>query len=289
MAAPRAYPELTEAQQKKFWQKVNRTTADRCWLWIAKAKKGRGYGALKVNKQPLSAHRVAWELTHGPVEPGKYVYHKVCNDPACCNPAHMAVGSKSDAMHSASRHGTKLGRANHKSVKRKKPRVQFAKPIPKLTERQVGNFWRKVDKRGPDECWNWTAAHGGTGYGSFRVAGRNLSASRVSYAIAYGDPPTHLDVCHKCDNPPCVNPSHLFLGTRKKNMEDCSEKDRHNAAKGIWAGKSKLKPEQVYEIRRRGDAGESRVVLAVQFEVTNVSISDIICRKTWKWLPEEDV
>ena len=86
MAAPRAYPELTEAQKKLFWSKVDRSTADQCWLWQASIK-GRGYGALTVNKQPLSAHRVAWELMHGTVPPRMMVYQDYCNDPACCNPA----------------------------------------------------------------------------------------------------------------------------------------------------------------------------------------------------------
>lgn len=295
MAAPRAYPELTEAQQKKFWQKVDRTTADKCWLWIAKAKKGRGYGALTVNKQPLSAHRVAWELMHGPLEPGKYVYHAVCNNPACCNPAHLAVGSKSDAMYAASRHGTKLGRANglKQGPKKDAPR-RIAKPYPKLTERQLVNFWRKVDKESsPYGCWLWTAAGGGSGYGSFRVAGKNRSASRISYILAYGEPDLHLDVCHNCpgpdgDNPMCVNPDHLYAGTRRMNLNDCVEKGRKNAAKGVYAGKTKLKPEQVYEIRRRGDAGESRKLMAEEFGVTAVSISNIVTRKTWTWLPEMD-
>jgi len=283
MAAPRAYPVLTDEQKRLFWEKVDRGDASTCWLWLASTK-GRGYGAVRVNKQALSAHRVAWELTHGPVPPGKMVYQDFCNDPACCNPDHLAVGTKSDAMYAASHHGTKLGRGvgyeatedAHKPV---------AKPYPSLTEKQLRAFWAKVDKRGPNECWEWTAAGGG--YGRFRAAGRSLVTSRLSYTLAFGDPPLHLDVCHTCDNPPCVNPAHLFLGTRRKNLQDCAKKNRHNAARGVAAGKAKFEPAQVYEIRRRGDAGESRKLLAEEFDVSSPAICDIIYRKSWKHLPEE--
>ncbi len=289
MAAPRAYPVLTEAQVTKFWQKVDRKTAGECWPWISKAKKGRGYGALTVNKQPLSAHRVAWELAHGPIEPRLVVYQAFCNDPSCCNPAHMAVGTKSDSMHSASRHGAKLGRANH-APKPAKKKSQVAGPYPRLTAKQLENFWLKVDKKSsPHGCWLWVAGNT-AGYGIFRAFDRGLRASRLSYSILYGDPPVDMDVCHNCpggDNPLCVNPSHLFLGTRSQNMKDCVAKGRKNAAKGRLAGKTKLSPVQVYDARKRYDDGEPVVQIACRYGVSTPAISDIGLRKSWKHLPEK--
>lgn len=287
MAAPRAYPELTDSQKKLFWSKVDRGPAKRCWLWQA-SKKGRGYGALTVNKQPLSAHRVAWELTHGPIPPRKLVYQDYCNDPACCNPAHMKVGTKSEAMLSASRHGTQLGRGVGFETVEYKPK-NVAKPYPKLTEKQLRAFWAKVDKQGPDDCWLWTAAGH---YGAFQAGGRQLRASRLSYAIAHGDPPVNMDVCHNCpngDNPRCVNPAHLFLGTRKRNLQDCVEKGRNNAARGVAAGKTKLTPEQVYEIRNRYDAGEPSLAISKDFGITAQSVGSIGLRKSWKHLPEAEI
>lgn len=285
MASPRIYPELTEDQQRLFWDKVDRGPADRCWPWLA-ATKGRGYGAVRVNDQPLSAHRVAWELFHGPTPEGMVVYQATCNDPACCNPAHMNVGSRSDAMHSASRHGTKLGQGvNYEEEPAAKPR-DIAKPYPKLTEKQERAFWAKINKLGPDDCWLWTASGH---YGAFKAGGRQLRASRVSYILAHGDIPLHLEVCHDCpagDNPLCMNPAHLYVDTHSENLRDCVAKGRKNAARGEAAGKAKLTEAQVYEVRRRYDAHASPSLLAEEFGVSGPSICDIGTRQAWRHLPE---
>lgn len=86
-------------------------------------------------------------------------------------------------------------------------------------------FWMRVDKSG--ECWTWTAARGDHGYGSFTDDdGRSVSAHRFSHQLHYGPIPKGLVVCHKCDNPPCVRPDHLFLGTQADNVRDMQAKGR---------------------------------------------------------------
>lgn len=89
-------------------------------------------------------------------------------------------------------------------------------------------FWAKVDKAG--ECWIWTGWQRGKGYGGFETeSGTKVSAHRYSYEMAFGPVPAGLHVCHRCDNPPCVRPEHLFAGSNGDNMKDMYRKGRRIA------------------------------------------------------------
>ncbi len=153
--------------------------------------------------------------------------------------------------------------------------------MPGLTDRQLRNFWLKIDKRGPDECWPWLASGDVRGYGQFGLlpAGTRTMfyAHRIAYYLATGKQPGPLCVCHKCDNPSCCNPAHLFLGTQADNMADMRIKDR--ACVGSGHGSSKLTEAQVLEIRASNAPG---VALAAKYGVKRSTISLIKSRRCWK-------
>ena len=86
-------------------------------------------------------------------------------------------------------------------------------------------FWAKVERRGGDECWLWLGACDSAGYG--RTTKAAIPAHRLAWELTFGEDPGDLFVCHHCDNPPCCNPAHLFLGTSGDNSRDSVAKGRH--------------------------------------------------------------
>lgn len=90
----------------------------------------------------------------------------------------------------------------------------------------TGRFWAKVERRGPDECWPWTGWTTSQGYGVIGLGGRDEKAHRAAWIVTRGPIPRGLVIRHTCDNPPCVNPTHLLLGTQLDNIRDRVERGR---------------------------------------------------------------
>src|SRR5207247_10195698 len=87
-------------------------------------------------------------------------------------------------------------------------------------------FWSLVDKSANGGCWEWQGEVTKRGYGRFRVKGKRVQAHRFAYEITHGPIPAEQNVCHECDNPPCVRPAHLWPGTQKQNIQDAKSKGR---------------------------------------------------------------
>jgi len=138
-------------------------------------------------------------------------------------------------------------------------------------------FFNSVDKT--DTCWLWTSAIDGTGRGTIKYNGKSTGAHRVSWILHNGEIPLGLSVCHECDNPVCVNPKHLFLGTHKDNMQDMTSKNRQ--AKGVKQGSSKLSPEDVISIRK--DV-RTQVEIASSYGIAQVQVSRIKRHAVWAHL-----
>lgn len=154
------------------------------------------------------------------------------------------------------------------------------------------DFWAKVQKSGPDDCWPWTRKRNSDGYGLFARRGFGQKglprwyAHRMAWALAKGDP-GEMCVLHSCDNPPCCNPAHLFLGTRSDNNRDRDLKGRRR--NGGPGGKKKLTAHDVREIRTRYSAGGvSQHRLGVEYGVHQTTILAVLRRKTWEHVDTQE-
>lgn len=91
---------------------------------------------------------------------------------------------------------------------------------------EAERFWSKVDVAGPEDCWVWRGRRDHGGYGAAKNNGKQMAAHRLAWLIQNGPIPEDRNVCHHCDNPPCCNPSHLFICTQLENVRDCYAKGR---------------------------------------------------------------
>ncbi len=146
-------------------------------------------------------------------------------------------------------------------------------------------FWSKVDKA--SDCWMWTGFLT-NGYGHFWLNSRKIRAHRFSWILSNGDIPDGLIVCHHCDNPKCVNPSHLFLGTHSDNTQDCVRKGRNSKdpywlkeVKGSQKPNAKLSEAIVMEIRSRPAIRGYQKAMAKQYMVSEQVIAGVLKRKIW--------
>ena len=153
-----------------------------------------------------------------------------------------------------------------------------------LSAKDAKRFWSKVDKRGPDECWLWTACITSGprgGYGKFDLRGKTMRASRISLEESLQMPlgPGRMAL-HRCDVKSCVNPAHLYSGTRKQNAADAIE--RGQIYRGVRVTVSRLDPDKVKKIRRLWHDGATQRALSEHFGVHQKSIWRVVHRKTWR-------
>ena len=159
-------------------------------------------------------------------------------------------------------------------------------------------FMGKVAKS--QSCWIWMASVNKDGYGYFRLGASMAKAHRVSWKIHKGEILGGLSVLHKCDNPSCVNPDHLWLGTQSDNIRDMHEKGRANKASGLKNGahihperlprgerngRSKISGDIVLAIRSMRDSGSMGIEIAKRFNVSPATVSKIIRRESWAHIP----
>lgn len=221
--------------EERFWNRVDRSNEDGCWLYPFRTVNMPG-------KTTATPARLAYSLILGEIEKTAVVHHH-CGQVRCCNPKHMFLNeSRRD-------------------------------PFPTVEER----FWASIDATStPEGCWEWRQRFDTGGYGLISYRGRSgEKAHRASYMINVGEIPKGYFVCHKCDNPKCCRPDHLFLGTPAENMLDKARKDRAGVA---------LTPDKARLILRLHGEGLSNRRIAQSTDSSITAVWNVTSRRSWKHL-----
>lgn len=244
----------SNCDSERFWKYVSKASDSECWLWTGATSKSSSstkhgkWCSGKNNTLSCNANRAAWELIYGEIPKGKRIKH-TCTSYLCCNPLHL-----------------------------------------KLSDDIEERFWSKVDKKSESECWLWKARITNGGYGQFRLDPKkpHVPAHRVAWQLANNqDIPEGMVICHKCDTRACVNPSHLFIGTTKDNIQDMISKGRQNFYKlPLMKGKnnpnaSDMTVEQVLAIKKMFDDGATYQQVIDKYSISKGTAYNIKSGKHW--------
>ena len=156
----------------------------------------------------------------------------------------------------------------------------------KSYNQEIKRFWGKVKKSVNDkDCWIWQGGTNTDGYGDFYTNNKHIFSHRFSWESTFGIiKEKDLRVLHKCDNPPCVNPDHLFLGTQQENIKDMISKGRMYDRSGTRNPKAKLNEKDIHEIRKMRLMGMKYKQIAIEKNVSVGCVNHILNNRHWGWM-----
>ncbi len=233
----------------RFWNNVNfPEDVNNCWEWKTQSNYWGGYYQFYIeNGKQIRITKFSYEYFNGPLLK-KTIIFNTCNNKKCVNPNHLYTSDNEDEI--------------------------FKRFVAKV---DVPNDWEKF----PEKCWEWTGGLLEDGYGCFSINGKSRSASRYIYEYYNGPILNGLLVCHTCDNPKCVNPNHLFLGTNNDNSKDMVVKNR--SLKGSDCHLSILTEDIVMNMINDIWLGNVKSVkdVMIKYKTSDPNIRDILNGKTW--------
>lgn len=266
----------------------------RCWDWTGHVS-STGKAVVTWGRKKRSAGRVAYAIFHGPLGNEDLVL-RTCDNALCCNPRHLHKGTVKDRNDKArplpqffrceqcrKRYRAHKSHVENGTRKHCSRRCAQRARLEQALSLSVADRFRQVMGQPPnsDACWEWEGPRMNKGgYGVISTPIEKILAHRAAYEIFHGPVTAGLFVCHRCDNPPCCNPRHLFAGTPNDNIQDAIQKGRH--AKGERLPQAKLTEADVRVIRLLSAQGFTLTNIADRFGITNGAVSMIKNRKRWK-------
>jgi hypothetical protein len=233
-----------------FLSKFHKDGDQGCWTWNGCIHKVGNGGRFYNGKTMVLAHAYSYEHFTGPIPSGLTIY-QVCRNRLCVNPAHLVAITRTEIIER------------------------------NLRLRVLSGMGEKLETG----CIEWLRArHHQTKYGQVKVGRQMRHVPRVVYELFVGPIPDGLLVCHKCDNPPCCNPDHLFLGTQLDNAQDRDRKGRLNPRHGELNARAKLSESQALKIIDLYRGGSSSDAIAGTFSVSVSTVQSIVSGKTWRHL-----
>lgn len=159
------------------------------------------------------------------------------------------------------------------------PRSRWASSITlRMDDRRVERFWSAIQRGSKDSCWIWQQSKTRTGYGVVNFKGTRTTAHRIAYELEKGQIPDGHYVLHRCDNPSCCNPEHLFTGTQKENIADMHNKGRAGDCRnfGEKHGRVKLSDAEVRTLIQDREGGATQQSLAIQYGISQAQVGRIV-------------
>lgn len=148
-------------------------------------------------------------------------------------------------------------------------------------EKERERFLSRVDMKSDSDCWLWTGRTNPDGYGQFDCQNTAIASHRYMWSILNGEIPSDMVICHKCDNPPCCNPQHLFMGTVQDNVRDRDTKGRQANHSGTKNGRAVLSEAEVLRVRALRDSGVTYKGIAREMGVSEGCINHILNGRHW--------